>query len=854
MKKLKYYFPTSLHHTWPIIARYIVLIGLILTLLTGIASAWYNISLPNRVNLTAPSGTRPYDFNVTISTGVGTNTINASGTFLFCNGYCSSNFSDIVFVDEGNNTAYYHTVLNNTSGEVHINVTQGTTIGWYYGNLTDTTPDSKPYQTFVQYYPYTSGNFYNGSNNVNIPFIWEANVARSAGASQVFYGVSNNADPIAAAADSTIMYYIDPPTTVWGRVNNDAATTSFSDTRTTTNNAYYRYKIVAFNASFFNYYVDNVLIGQITTNLPNEPMSLVKNDFAGDGYQEWSIVMPYAVDTPQFTAVGTEFILYSNNYTNDNSLSLSIPEDTAVRFYDNDTITQWCIDATCIASTANFYDVTFSTIGNYNITGVGSINVTWNVTVASASSFIPTLISPTNGTTISFNYPPQFADVSFYWSQIGSSGYNLMIASDAAFNLIEYNITTSSNSSTYPLVAGTHYWKVRTYNTGIPEGTWSDPFYFSFSSVSSGLNGTNINGIIYELINGVQTPIESASVYIVNSSYTAQQQTGTNGYFLFTDLAPNVTYTLYAIKQNYDNSQYFYVNTTYNATTTVNIPMRIFVSPYIPNWVFEKFSIRSLFDKPYPGVTVTIYKGTSLTVSASGLTDSMGQYTAQLFKDQYYRAEFSGGGLSSTITKYFYAKEEEYLLTIIDGFPTIGDLNEDINATLTVSTFNATYSNLSIVYNDTRSSTTALNFYATNLTNNATCTQTSASQVTTLNCTVLAAGTYQFGFNATSTIYGFFQQDKIVNFGAGSYASQPQVIGTKIPADMLNWISILLLIFVGGFFSVRNVKIGSVIVPLMALTLWWFKALQVEFIFISIVVVFGVVVYIRGSEGKVQYQ
>ena len=62
--------------------------------------------------------------------------------------------------------------------------------------------------------------------------------------------------------------------------------------------------------------------------------------------------------------------------------------------------------------------------------------------------------------------------------------------------------------------------------------------------------------------------------------------------------------------------------------------------------------------------------------------------------------------------------------------------------------FNSTYNNLSLIYRDNKSSTTTINFYATNLSTNSTCTQSSTSQIVTLNCTVLATGLYQF-VNAT---------------------------------------------------------------------------------------------------------
>lgn len=469
-------------------------------------------------------------------------------------------------------------------------------------------------------------------------------------------------------------------------------------------------------------------------------------------------------------------------------------------------------------------------------------------------SSTPSLISPVNGSSQTMTFPPLTTSVNFTWTTDTSGlSSNILIAKDVNFNLIETDTTTTNNYSVQSLEAGTHYWKVRYYNsTSGSYSNYSEYNYFTITSTSSA-TGAGIEGVVYEFIGTTKTPLSGATVYIYNNTYTASTQTGSNGYYLFSNLANNTTYSVYASKQGYDTTAILPA-TTGNGTTTANdILMKIFISPYIPNFVFEKFSVRSLFDRPYPGISVSIFKNNDVIASFTGTTDSMGQVTFQLIKDQYYRIELTGGGLSSTLTKYFYAKEENYLITIASGFPTTGDRNTDINATLLVSTFNATYYNLSLFYNDTRSSTSVVNFYTINTSTNATCTQTSTSNTITLNCTVLGAGVYRYGFNATSSIYGTFQDDKVINFGSGTYASSPQVIGNHISSDILNWVCILLLVFFAGLFSIKTIKFGAVLVPSMALVMWWFKALQIDITIISIALVLGILIYTRSSETKVVY-
>lgn len=279
---------------------------------------------------------------------------------------------------------------------------------------------------------------------------------------------------------------------------------------------------------------------------------------------------------------------------------------------------------------------------------------------------------------------------------------------------------------------------------------------------------------------------------------------------------------------------------------------------FISTHVYEKFIVRGLFDNPYAGLTLNIYNGSATTASFTGTTDSMGQVVFKLVKDRYYRGELSGSGITN-MTFYFYGKEESYLITILTGFPTGGDRFSDISANLTVFSFNATYSNLSLVYNDTTASTTAINFYAKNLTTNATCYQSSALSVKQLNCTVKASGLYQFGYNATSSTYGFFQEDKIINFGAGNTSAA--LIPTKPPAattgasqTIMTWGSIMLIVLTASLFSIKTLKLGAIIVPAEALILWAFGWLPVDWKLLAIAMVIGVLIYMRMSESKVAYQ
>ena len=462
----------------------------------------------------------------------------------------------------------------------------------------------------------------------------------------------------------------------------------------------------------------------------------------------------------------------------------------------------------------------------------------------------PNISTPLNGSSQSKSYPPLTSLVNFTWNDQSLYNSHLLVAKDSNFNLISVDTITANNYSVQSLEAGNYWWKVRYYNsTSGTYGNYSDTFNFTLQSIQTGANNS-IQGTVYEMVGGAVTPISGVDVFIYNTTYSTSQRTGTNGYYLFQGL--NGTYNIYAAKQGYDTTVVLPVTASATSSITNNILMKFYISPYVPNFVFERFIVRNWFDTPYPGVTIIVYKGDDLTASFTGMTDSIGQAIFQLIKDQKYRITLSGGGITGTLTFTVYGKEEDYIIRIAAGFPTGGDRYTDINATLTSSTVNATHSNLSLIYRDNRSSTTAINFYATNLSTNSTCTQSSTSQSVTLNCTVLASGTYQFGFNATSSIYGFFQQDRIINFGSGK-PSSPSLAVPGVSSTYLHWISIMLIVLTASLFSVKTVKYGAVVIPSEAMIFWAVGWLQISFLLVSTALVIGVLVYSRMSETKVVY-
>lgn len=385
-------------------------------------------------------------------------------------------------------------------------------------------------------------------------------------------------------------------------------------------------------------------------------------------------------------------------------------------------------------------------------------------------------------------------------------------------------------------------------------GTDSDP-YISMDATAISATQT-IYGQTYEYTNGAVHSINEVTIYIYNTTWSSYQFVDNAGIYSFNNLA-NDTYTIYATKLGYDTSPLSYV--TINGTTVSNnILMTRYVSPYVPTFVYETIQIENIFGTAYVGSSIALYEGDNTDIYASGTTDSLGQAVFRVTKDQKYTLNITGGGLSGALTYTIYGKEEIYSITIVAGFPTGGDRYSDISTNLTVVNINATHKNLTLIYNDTTGSTSTVNFYATNLSTGTTCTLTSSADVVTLGCPVVSNGTYRFGFNATSTTYGFFKGDKIINFNVG--LPNTPIVDTNVDTTILQWASIIILVVTAGMFGVTTLKFGAIIIPAEAMVLWvfgWFEPASgnsiLSFTLLSTALILGVLIYMRMSEGKAAY-
>ncbi len=266
-----------------------------------------------------------------------------------------------------------------------------------------------------------------------------------------------------------------------------------------------------------------------------------------------------------------------------------------------------------------------------------------------------TLFSPANQSTLSKNYPPLTETIFFNWSNSAEDNYNLKISKDINFNLLAVDTVTTNNYSVQSLEAGNYWWKVKYYNaTSGTYGNYSNVYNFTLTNTQT-TSGTGIQGTVYELVDGVITPISNARVYIYNnlSTGSSEMTTGSNGYYLFTGLTNNTTYFLRATKSaQYTDSVPYYITTGSGTTSTQDILLEkcqsgdtCFYGQVTPRIYFiYQNATNTTFMSGYP---VRIFVGNEVLPLYTLTTDSDGMVSPRLAVGTRYRFEIYAIGTSS---------------------------------------------------------------------------------------------------------------------------------------------------------------------------------------------------------------
>jgi len=834
------------------------------------ASALYSVSI------TPDNGSRPFQFNLTLSNASGTNNI----TNIFLNGHGSVNFTDVYFTDSTGNTLNHYRE-SNTTGKHWINLTTNGSFTLWYGNTShaDSSNGSLTFPSFC-----CSGNAINTSQwtTSGTPTVSNGVLTLNAVGENI-YSTQNYNSGYAMEANITASATNGFFSFGWGTCNVcvgwnlDTINVKYAETRNTTvtetalgayGTTANHFMVIWKNSTNAQFYYNNGILATHSTNIPTSSINASFKVLSIATYTvQNAFVRNHPTPLPTITAVGSEQqvnflpIVASNDvkYLNDSDSSSTEGNYTKLkeiiitenyigswrinfnlfssggqvfgRIYKNDVAYGTERTLFCCAVTGYTEDFTNISIVNgdrlqiYGYTTVGGINVV----LASGFRILfdydytnstPILTYPTNGSTLSFNFPPQVSNINFTWSPIGSSGYQIQVAEDSAFSLIEVDTTTTNNYSVQAMDAGTHYWRVRTYNdAGATLGNWSDTFSFLFTEVAPGVSGAAINGVVYFLSNGAPTPLADATVFLYNSTFTAQQTTGSNGYFLFQNLSNGTVYFIKASLKDYQTSEIITINVS--GVMTYNIQMKPVEPTFFENdKQYVLFTARFMFcwsDCDVEGATMTVYKSGEATPVQIGaesnpkITDTTGSASFLLFKTQKYRITLvnASEGVNSEMT--LYPKDNEYLWLITrsnDAFQDHDILERDaIITTVSKSVINSTHAYINVTYNDTLTQTTNITIYLNQ--SNSTMLNSSNS---TGNMTVSFMVSQYQGKSYLIHFFGQHTEYGTIDYTYSVLFEKTDVGISGIPSALWLWFAVGIMFFTAAIFTASTVELGLIIV------------------------------------------
>jgi len=491
------------------------------------------------------------------------------------------------------------------------------------------------------------------------------------------------------------------------------------------------------------------------------------------------------------------------------------------------------------STTAPSYTNSSAVVGSHNVsltaTSIADPNVSdsymwiWNATTDLTA---PTLLSPVNGSTQTLDFPPLLHDTVFNWNDTGAPSYKYEVSSDPDFNLLAGSGYSTINTTTISLVADDYWWRIYAYDPG--SGNLSDSstvFNFTIEITEPTIEGTAINGVVYEVLDGGSQDVSGALVSIYNSTWSDSLITGANGYYLFKNLKESDTYSLQTTKQGYVDSSIELVTTINNSTVTRNILLeRRSGAGDQYDFHYVKFTLKNIFDTRYSDVDVKVYEIDNPIEIFTGVTGEDGSITFILNRDQEYTLTFidASQGIDESLT--LYPKEDHYNVYVITKsiVPDDDYSSEELDITVSKQNINSTHAYINITYLDNLAETTALNIYLNQSVTNNLFNQTvidsysGVSNSTTVSFVVedYAGQTYFVNIDIDHITFGDVQRSYAVNFDGMEDAhgfSQVYI-----------WLAIGGIMFSGMIFKATNARQGAFVVCVVAwvfIILGWFDNL-----------------------------
>ena len=231
----------------------------------------------------------------------------------------------------------------------------------------------------------------------------------------------------------------------------------------------------------------------------------------------------------------------------------------------------------------------------------------------------------------------------------------------------------------------------------------------------------------------------------------------------------------------------------------------------------------------------------------NGTTDDLGGISFEMFETIKYQITFTNAekGVNETLT--IYPKDEKYVVVVGTATST-KHIDDHVSWNLTAEQVNSTHFKLSLSYIDYLIETSTLKFFVLNSSENEIYNKTFTYAPWMIfpseaNYMVEKEGgeEYIWGFVAEHETFGEIKDTKVITF------KQFIDLGLK-DEKYYTWISIALLIFFTGMFSVTLSKFGYFLVPGMGMLFWYIGWLGTNITLLTIAMGLGVLAYLGTRE------
>lgn len=438
----------------------------------------------------------------------------------------------------------------------------------------------------------------------------------------------------------------------------------------------------------------------------------------------------------------------------------------------------------------------------------------------------PSLISPTNGSTITFTSVSMTTPVTFTWEDTRTT-CKIQVSEDAGFSNVVYEHETNDDTATASLLPGTFYWRVLSYDSVY--GVWSSPgdtYNFVTVSSASSISGTGIAGFVYESLGlGQYNDLAGASVTVYNETYSVSKVTGAAGYYQVLGLSSGVYYVI-AEKEGYDDSIIAAVNVTAGSVKVQYIPLMQSPSYFAPHYVkikvyypYNIFGVMSV-DRPAVGAKVSIYENSDTAAAATQLTGSDGACGFSMSENVRYRIVVTYGAI--TQTEYVSPVENEYLIHIEsgdgNGLLPESQFYEVCNITIDKTQLNSSVAKIDITYTDNENVTDSVYFEIGQELNNGTFVAVDTSAVFTGNAT---CSLYVDNYRGESyTVIAHVVHD---SFGTITKYFTVAFSGSNLPftGKAMGYLGVVILFVVFAMWGKYDVAQGSILSVGLGWFLWY---------------------------------